>query len=715
MFFENFNNSTKRTIYLILFFLFSVQTFSQNRVEVLKQKITQLKEKDKNYINAFNDLSFELYKNTPDSSKVYAEIALQLSKKQNYKKGIADSEKNLGLAAQIKGESSSALKLLILASNEFEALSDTLGLVECYNGLGKVYYNKGNVDKALEIFLKGLKLSEKLSDPRTRANTLDNMGIIYLAQHNIIAALDYFFQAIDIREKNQDKAGITLSCNNIAMLYTEKKDFKRAINYYNEALVTGKEIGDNYSILNSYYNLGLLYFQQKQYTEALNCFENSVKVATMLGNETQLANSLISIGNVYFNQNDLKKSFGFHQKALTLAKQSANPEILKKAYLSIYQDYKNMEQDKSALSYFEHYIYLRDSLNNKKTSEKIASLQEVYEKNKRENEIYGLRSQNITNQKIALENDAQRNFLIISVFLLLCLTGLLIFINSKRKLAFTALGMQNVEVNRQKEELALQKEEIDKKNKELEELNNTKDKFFSIIAHDLKSPIASFAAFTEVLTNYYEDLSSEEVKFIASDLSQSVNNLNQLTDNLLTWARLQMRMVEPEPKNLSLKPIIEEIVIQLNQIAETKHIQIQVEPYDHSVYADENYLRFALRNFISNAIKFTNPGGGIIVGTRKKNRMIHVSVSDTGIGMKEEVLKTIFDPNVKKNFRGTAGEKGTGLGLILCKEFVEKSGGQIWVVSQEGKGSIFTFSLKLAMPDNFQELLSFMRGKEPQV
>ncbi len=714
MFFENFKTGIEKAIFLILLFLISFHAFPQNSVEALKLKIKGFKEKDKNYINALNDLAFELHKNIPDSSKAYAETALRLSKKQNYKKGIANSKKNLGLASQIKGESAPALDLLISASNDFEALSDTLGLVECYNGLGKVYYNKGNVDKALEIFLKGLKLSEKLTDPRTRANTLDNMGIIYLAQHNLIAALDYFFQALDIREKNQDKAGIALSGNNIGMYYTEKKDFKRAINYYNEALSSGKEIEDNYSILNSYYNLGLLYFQQKEYSAALNCFENSGKVAAILGNDAQLANSYISIGNVYFRQNDLKQSFSYHQKALTLAKGSADPEILQKAYLSIYQDYKDMEQEKSALSYFELYISLRDSLNNKKTSNKISSLQEVYEKNKRENEIYGLRLQNITNQKIALENASQKNFLIISVLLLLCLIGLLFFINSKRKSAFTALGIQNIEINRQKEELALQKEEIDKKNRELEELNNTKDKFFSIIAHDLKSPIASFTAFTEVLTNYYEELSSEEVKFIASDLSQSVNNLNQLTDNLLTWARLQMRMVEPEPKNLSLKPIIEEIVNQLNQIAETKHIQIQVEPYDHSVYADENYLRFALRNFISNAIKFTNPGGGIIVGTRKKNRMIHVSVSDTGIGMKEEVIKTIFDPNIKKNYRGTAGEKGTGLGLILCKEFVEKSGGQIWVVSQEGKGSIFTFSLKPAMPENFQDLLSFMRGKEPQ-
>ena len=704
----------EKSIILILIFLFSLPSFSQNHVEELKNKIITYPSKDKKYINLLNALAFDLHKNNPDSASYFAGEALKISERENYKAGVANSKKNLGLAAQIKGESNAASGLLVAAANLFESIDDTIGLVECYNGLGKVYYNKGYVDKALEIFIKALKLSEKLPGSNTKANTLDNMGVVYLAQHNLIAALDYFFQALDLREKSQDKSGIALSYNNVGMIYTEKKDYKRAIRYYNDALEAGKEVGDNYSLLNSYYNLGLLYSQNDDYPKALECFEQSIKMAGSLGNQVQLSNSFISIGNVYYNVNDIKKSFTFHQKALAIAKVSANPDILKQAYLSIYKDYKKMEQDGPALSYFEKYVYLRDSLNNKKTSEKIASLQEVYEKNKRESEIFGLRSQNLTNQQVAIENASQRNFLIVSVLLLLCATGLLFYINNKRKSAFIELGRQNDEINRQREELARQKEEIATKNEELEKLNTTKDKFFSIIAHDLRSPIASFSAFTEVLINYHDELSSEEVKYIASDLNQSVNNLNQLTDNLLTWARMQMRMVEPQPENLSLKPIIEDIVGQLHQIAEAKSIQIQIEPYDHSVFADENYLRFALRNLISNAIKFTNSGGGIIIGTRKKSRMVHVSVADTGIGMKEESLKSLFDPDIKKNSRGTAGEKGTGLGLILCKEFIEKSGGQIWAVSQEGKGSIFTFSLKPAMPENFQELISFMSGKKVQ-
>jgi two-component system, sensor histidine kinase and response regulator len=189
-------------------------------------------------------------------------------------------------------------------------------------------------------------------------------------------------------------------------------------------------------------------------------------------------------------------------------------------------------------------------------------------------------------------------------------------------------------------------------------------------------------------------MSMEEIRGIAFELNQSVNNTLDLTNNLLTWARLQMESMEYNPKNIDISQVIAEQIALFSLAAQAKGNQLVSNVTENTkVFADGNHLDFILRNLLANAIKFTQQGK-IMILARTQEEMIEIAVADSGVGMSVGFAKNIFDVGQKSSTQGTAGEKGTGLGLPLCKEFVEKNGGKIWVETIENKGSIFFFTLR---------------------
>ncbi|ELR70489.1 two-component response regulator [Fulvivirga imtechensis AK7] len=238
-------------------------------------------------------------------------------------------------------------------------------------------------------------------------------------------------------------------------------------------------------------------------------------------------------------------------------------------------------------------------------------------------------------------------------------------------------------------------EEINVQNNELEELNATKDKFFSIVAHDLRSPISALAGFSEILAGNGKQLPPEKVAEYSKELNKSVKNVLSLIENLLTWAYSQMNKANLNPTEVDVNAVIEKILTQLAAVAGNKNINLEMDLADGlKVYADEDHLKLVLRNLISNAIKFTEPGGKVSVTTKAIDKSkAEIVVADTGVGMSIEKLTTLFNIGDNQSTKGTAGEKGTGLGLILCKEFVEKNSGSIEVASLKGMGTTFTVTL----------------------
>lgn len=253
--------------------------------------------------------------------------------------------------------------------------------------------------------------------------------------------------------------------------------------------------------------------------------------------------------------------------------------------------------------------------------------------------------------------------------------------------------------NARKFTLLKNKEEtIRKYSEELAMSNKNKDKFFSIIAHDLKSPFHGFLGLTEMFSEDISDLSSAEIASLSSQMHKSAINLYGLLENLLTWARMQKGDVSFSVEELDLCRLVAENIKTIKDRAEQKGITINNSVPEYiKVIADRKMVDSVLRNLISNAIKFTNRNGSVIISAREiKNNMVEISVEDSGTGMTEITMNKLFKLDEKVGKKGTEGEESTGLGLLLCKEFVEKNGGTIWVESSIDIGSTFYFTLPMA-------------------
>ena len=270
--------------------------------------------------------------------------------------------------------------------------------------------------------------------------------------------------------------------------------------------------------------------------------------------------------------------------------------------------------------------------------------------------------------------------------------------NSKGELVYLSFWYRDIsESKKTEEELVIANEAIKKYAEELKELNANKDKFFSIIAHDLRSPFQGLLGFCNLINSEYDNLNTEESKFIIHNIGESAKNIFALIENLLEWSRIQSGRKEFVPKKLNLYEEALTAIISQKIQAINKEIALK-NLVDEGIFikADENMIQTVLRNLISNGLKFTQNGGAVVVSAAAKKDFVEMCIEDTGIGISEDDIPRMFRIETHFVMQGTNKEPGTGLGLILCKEFIQKHGGDLWVESVLGKGSRFYFTLPKA-------------------
>ena len=246
-------------------------------------------------------------------------------------------------------------------------------------------------------------------------------------------------------------------------------------------------------------------------------------------------------------------------------------------------------------------------------------------------------------------------------------------------------------------EIKQSREKIRKTNEQLKELNATKDKFFSIIAHDLKNPFNTLLGFSKLLFENAPNYTTDQIQQYAQIMNHTAKQSYALLENLMQWAKSQTEKIKIIPRNSSMNELLSITIPIINGSALKKNITIESNiSTEDIVYADNSLTATILRNLLTNAIKFTHANGKITVSTQRKDIFLEVSITDTGVGIEPMNIDKLFRIDSKVTSHGTDNEEGTGLGLILCKEFVEKQGGTIWANSEVGKGSTFTFTLPLA-------------------
>lgn len=243
-------------------------------------------------------------------------------------------------------------------------------------------------------------------------------------------------------------------------------------------------------------------------------------------------------------------------------------------------------------------------------------------------------------------------------------------------------------------EQKLAREQIRRKNAQLQKSLAERDRFMSIIAHDLKSPLSGFLGSARIMAEDIHSLTPDELQHVSSEMHKSAENLYTLLENLLTWARMQKGDVDFEPVEMDMQEVIRQNIELARGFSPGKNISIESRvPRGLSVYGDKNMLGTVLRNLLANAVKYTPAGGSVITGAERQEGVIQIFVQDTGVGMDQHTLEGLFQLGLKTNSPGTQGEKGTGLGLILCLEMIHRHQGEIWARSEQGKGSTFYFTL----------------------
>jgi signal transduction histidine kinase len=420
---------------------------------------------------------------------------------------------------------------------------------------------------------------------------------------------------------------------------------------------------------------------QDSVIKAVKCLKESWAIFRELGMYQYEAEFKQGIGIILLKQGKYKPAIKAFNESIELNdKFKRGFKIKTTCHNLLSKVYEKTGDYKSALKHMKLYTIYADSMSQNEKYERLSNLEKRYDTEKKENQIAQLQArQELTT--IQLQKNRQLKQLGITAALLLLV--LVFFIGLKY--------LDKIKLNRI---LEGKNRVIKKSEQELLLLNASKNKFFSIIAHDLKNPLHNVLGYSYLLNKNYDTFNEEERRKFAHDIHQSTNNIFGLLQNLLEWSRSQTGRLNFSPAVVNYQRILDNSLRVLSPLAHQKNIEIICgnDP-ELKIFADPLMIETVLRNLISNAIKFTPEGGQIEISAKEANGQVLISVSDTGIGIAEEDTPNLFRIDSKVKRKGTNNEDGSGLGLILCHEFVNKHNGKIWVESTPGKGSEFIFTI----------------------
>jgi len=364
------------------------------------------------------------------------------------------------------------------------------------------------------------------------------------------------------------------------------------------------------------------------------------------------------------------------------------PEELERTYEVLAELSHKRGDNARAYAYLKKYTLLHDSIYTEKNSEQIALLQGQFDLNLKQAEIELLTKDAALKQE---EISTQRMQLYITILTASCALLLVILL----LYGFQKSKRVNRELQKQKEELAFKNAEIEDKRQELTRLNTTKDKLFSIIGHDFRSPLNSLKGLLNLIGN--KNMSQEEFEHFSGDLRKKIDAIYDNLDNVLNWSVSQLKGIQANPTVIQPFVLTEEVFDLYQEMARTKGVELinSINP-DITAFADKEQIRLVLRNLISNALKFTSARGFVRLAADWEEDMVQISVEDSGIGMSTDDMQRLFVKDSLWSIQGTQNEKGLGLGLLLCKEFIEKNQGSLTVSSEQGVGTTFRFTLPVS-------------------
>ncbi len=694
---------SKKIIYLVILILSftSIGVFAsdfQYRIDSLKRVIPSVKN-DTVLIETYIEIG-RLYQNVDtDSAFIYLKKSLDYSLKTNNLIGSAKANYYLATYYYTDEKFDNSLKYFLSSLEIFLTLKDSLYISSIYTNIGVIYLYGNDRQVALDYQIKALEINTNLKRSRGIGSNLNNIGQIYQELNNYEKAIEYYNKTLEIGLESESDQFILTSYLNIGALYLDQDLFEKAYENFNKAYKRMNDYEDADFKIEILSNLGEYYLDTNQPDSAITYIQKSLNIAFDENRKRTLTYSYFLVGRYFIVLKNYRLSITHFLEAIKLSETLNMTEKVDLYYKYLSDVYSEINDYKNAHIYLQKSIAIKNSI---QTDQLIMSLGE-YEKQKEFDKIQAEFKLEQIKKESKLENEAIRlkwQFYISIIIIVFLVVLVIIFITTYRNKtkANKQLTSQNEIIEHQSEELKVTIDQLQKSEKELEYLNKTKDKFFSIIAHDLKNPFNILIGYSDLLLNE-TDLKKQPEEFnkIVQSMNRTAEHSYSLLENLLAWARSQSGGLTVNFEKFNMAELINSNIEYYKEIASSKGINLffKVEKQLH-VLADKNMLNVILRNLIDNAVKFTVKDDRIDIISKMVDDKIKVSVCDSGKGISLEDQKKLFLIDSDFKTKGTANESGTGLGLLLCKEFVNKNNGEIFVESEEGKGSIFTISLPIA-------------------
>ncbi len=662
---------------LLGIFCYSI-SFCQNNTDSLENT---LKNKLSDSVRFVTYIKLSKQKQYTDfvNATLYADKAYALVEQNQWPWAKGMIYEQLSFLATLSGDYSTSMKYDNLNLQMRYDAKDSAAIAETLNFLGNDYSDLGKYDEAYYYFTQSYRVARAIKDDLKMTIAIYNIGLVLIELGQYDIALNHLNYSREISEKIGDLDGLVHLKDAMGELYLKKKEYKNAEEYLRSALKSLRE--RNMTILEPRVlkKLAQLKFELNDYKQSLAYYDSAAVVHKKAHNEFGIAETHLGISKIYIEQKKFDEAEDLIEKSLLIAERNNAQKMKIECFHQLSYLAEKRGDYESGLKYHKNYKQLEDSLFSEEMLAKLFQDQIRFQTELKDSKIASL-----SKEKAEQDNNMRRQEMVSNILVVvIALTVILLFTVYRS-------GQRRIKINKL---LLEHQQEIKKRSQELEQLNEVKDKFLSVVSHDLRSPLNALSGILHLAEQ--KNLSAEEFKQLIGDLRKQFDNAYAFISNLLDWALLQMDKMKIQPIKIELAPMVEENLKMVNAMNLKKiNFTHNVPPGVYGL-ADPNMLNLILRNLILNAMKFSEVGGKIEITYKDYDEhFVVMAVKDHGVGISKDVQNLLFDKSSGYSSRGTANEKGTGLGLILCKEFVEKNGGKIWFESEELIGSTFYFTIQ---------------------
>ncbi len=545
--------------------------------------------------------------------------------------------------------------------------------VNLYNYMGLASYNVGDFESATDYFYKGLNLLDKNPNVRQQSKICNNLGMIFDELEDYNRALEFYRESYRLDSLSSNEQGLIGSYLNLGIAYQNLKQYDLARANYDNAYQLAEKLNDSLSMVHALNNQGTLAYDLGDYEESLNRYNQALDLYDQVGDLSGVAFAKNNIGLVYLDQKQYPLALKCFTEALKIATNLNLYAFQGDVFGNLSFYYEEIGDYKNAFEYYDKYNEVYDSLSTERQDQMIRKLEAQYRAEKKQREILELQQENRLQKELLSSTKNMQVYLYVIIFLVIVfLLVLFVLLRKEKQLA----------------------RELQEKTQELKKLNIAKDRFFSIIAHDLKNPFNALVSYTSLLRTEFDSFSKEELSQIITDLNDATEQGFALLENLLFWTRSQTNRIKVYKTFFNLKRIVDNVIslANANLVAKSQRIEVDIDQ-ELKVFADKDMIATVIRNLVFNSIKFSYPDTVIRIEGKRIGHSVQISVIDQGVGIDAEKQHKFFNYEENTTSSGTAGETGSGLGLVICREFVEKNNGLIWAESEPGQGATFRFTI----------------------